>query len=104
MKSFSKKAVQLQQKKIRTSKIRNKAIRSLKTARKLQMAWGVHSCLGKDAQNTREMVANACTIVKKANLAKVDDSIVITAGFPFGNAGSTNLLRIAKITDDNNLT
>ena len=77
---------------------------NIKTARKLQMAWGVHSCFGKDAQNTREMVANACTIVKKANLAKVDDSIVITAGFPFGNAGSTNLLRIAKITDDNNLT
>ena len=35
MKSFSKKAVQLQQKKTRSSKIRNKAIRSLKTARKL---------------------------------------------------------------------
>jgi len=36
MKSFSKKVVQLQQKKTRLSKIRNKAIRSLKTARKLQ--------------------------------------------------------------------
>ena len=35
MKSFSKKVVQLQQKKTRLSKIRNKAIRSLKTARKL---------------------------------------------------------------------
>ena len=74
---------------------------NIKTARKLQMAWGVHSCLGEDAQNTREMVANACTIVKKANLAQDDDSIVITAGVPFGNAGSTNLLRIAKIIADN---
>jgi len=35
MKSFSKKIVQLQQKKTRSSKIRNKAIRSLKTAREL---------------------------------------------------------------------
>ena len=35
MKSSSKKVVQLQQKKTRSSKIRNKAIRSLKTARKL---------------------------------------------------------------------
>ena len=77
---------------------------NIKTARKLQMAWGVHSCLGEDAQNTREMVANACTIVKKANLAKNDDSIVITAGVPFGNAGATNLLRIAKIIEDKNLT
>ena len=70
---------------------------NIKTARKLQIAWGVHSCLGEDAQNTREMVANACTIVKKANLADIDDTIVITAGVPFGNAGSTNLLRLAKI-------
>ncbi len=77
---------------------------NIKTARKLQMAWGVHSCLGEDAQNTREMVANACTIVKKADLAKDDDSIVITAGVPFGNAGSTNLLRIAKIIADQNLS
>ena len=42
---------------------------NINTARKLQMAWGVHSCLGEDAQNTREMVANACIIVKKAELA-----------------------------------
>ena len=74
---------------------------NIKTARKLQMAWGVHSCLGQDAQNTREMVANACTIVKKADLAKAEDSIVITAGVPFGKAGSTNLLRIAKIVPSN---
>jgi pyruvate kinase len=67
---------------------------------KLQVVGGVHSCIGDDAQNTREMVTNACTIVKNNDLAKTDDSIVITAGVPFGNAGSTNLLRIAKITAD----
>ena len=77
---------------------------NIKTARKLQIAWGVHSCLGEDAHNTREMVANACSIVKKADLATTNDSIVITAGVPFGNAGATNLLRIAKITTDKNLT
>ena len=38
---------------------------NINTSRKLQIAWGVHSCLGQDAQNTKEMVANACTIVKK---------------------------------------
>ena len=75
-----------------------------KTARKLQIAWGVHSCLGEDAKNTKEMVSNACKIVKKANLANEGDSIVITAGVPFGSAGSTNLLRIAKIISDENLT
>ena len=56
--------------------------------------------MGDDAQNTREMVSNACTIIKNEGLAKNGDSIVITAGVPFGNAGSTNLLRIAKIIDE----
>jgi len=77
---------------------------NLNTARKLQIAWGVHSCFGEDAQNTKQMVANACRIVKKADLGEPGDAIVITAGVPFGNAGSTNLLRIAKIIADNELT
>ena len=50
------------------------------------------------------MVNKACTIVKKVDLCKPGDSIVITAGVPFGSAGSTNLLRIAKIIEDKNLT
>ena len=70
---------------------------SIKTARKLQIAWGVCSYHGADAQNTKEMVTNACKIVKEYELALTGDSIVITAGVPFGNAGSTNLLRLAKI-------
>ena len=41
---------------------------NIKTARKLQIAWGVHSCHGEDAQNTREMVANACILLKKNDL------------------------------------
>ena len=49
------------------------------------------------------MVNIACGIVKNKNLVKADDSVIITAGVPFGNAGSTNLLRIAKIIDDKDL-
>ena len=77
---------------------------SIFTARKLCIVWGVHSCVGDDAQNTTEMVNNACKIVKEKDLAKPDDSIIITAGVPFGNAGATNLLRIAKIIANKNLT
>jgi len=78
---------------------------NIKTARKTQLAWGVYSRHCKqDAQNTTEMVSIACTTIKNKKLAKTDDTIVITAGVPFGNAGSTNLLRIAKIIDDKDLT
>ena len=78
---------------------------NLKTARKTQLLWGVYSSHSKqDAHNATEMVNIACTVIKEKNLAKAGDSIVITAGVPFGNAGSTNLLRIAKIIDDKDLT
>ena len=78
---------------------------NIKTARKMQIIWGVNSCYStKDAPNTTEMVNIACSIVKNKNLVKADDNVIITAGVPFGNAGSTNLLRIAKIIDDKDLT
>lgn len=76
---------------------------SIFTARKLCIVWGVHSCVGDDAQNTKEMVNNACSIIKHEGLAKPGDHIVITAGVPFGKAGATNLLRIAQIIADQNL-
>jgi pyruvate kinase len=43
------------------------------------------------------MVEAACTFAKIENFAKLDDYIVITAGIPFGQAGGTNMIRIAKI-------
>ncbi len=77
---------------------------NIDTARKLQIMWGVNSCYNDDANNTQEMVSIACTVVKNSNIAEPGDSVVITAGVPFGNAGTTNLLRIAKIIADKDLT
>ena len=77
---------------------------NLKTSRKMQLLWGVNSChSSQDAANTTEMVNIACSVAKNKNLVKADDSVIITAGVPFGNAGSTNLLRIAKIIADEDL-
>ena len=78
---------------------------NIKTARKTQLVWGVFSSHTKqDAHNTTEMVSIACDTIKERKLANSGDTIVITAGVPFGNAGSTNLLRIAKIIEDKDLT
>ena len=76
---------------------------NIDTARKLQIVWGVNSCHTQDAKNTTEMARIACTIAKEKNIAKPGDSVVITAGVPFGNAGATNLLRIANIIADKNI-
>jgi len=77
---------------------------NLNTARKMQILWGVNSCHSEDSANATEMVKIACGIAKNKQLVKPDDNVIITAGVPFGNAGSTNLLRIAKIISDENLT
>ena len=78
---------------------------NINTARKVQITWGVYSIHSEqDARSATEMVSIACLAIKNKKLAKNGDSIVITAGEPFGNAGSTNLLRIAKIIDNNELT
>ena len=75
------------------------------TTRKMQLYWGVNSCYSsEDAQNAQEMVKIACTIVKNKKLVIPGDSVVISAGVPFGNAGTTNLLRLAEIIADKDLT
>ena len=72
----------------------------LSTARRLALAWGVHSMVGPDVRNVDRMVAAACEAARREGLAQAGDQIAITAGVPFGQPGSTNLLRIAQIWPD----
>ena len=75
------------------------------TTRRMQLYWGVNSCYSsEDAQNAQEMVKIACTVVKNKKLVSPGDSVVISAGVPFGSAGTTNLLRLAEIIADKDLT
>ena len=67
------------------------------TARGLSLLWGAHCVLTEDVANTREMVDKACRIAVQEGIANLGDSLVITAGVPFGTPGTTNLLRIAQV-------
>jgi pyruvate kinase len=69
----------------------------LSTARRLALAWGVHSTVSLDVHNVDEMVAAACRTALAEGFAKPGDQVAITAGMPFGQPGSTNLLRLAEI-------
>ena len=69
----------------------------LATARRLALAWGVHPSVGAQLQDEDKIVAAACRSALTHGLAKVGDQIAITAGVPFGEPGTTNLLRIARI-------
>ncbi|HSV23236.1 MAG TPA: pyruvate kinase [Xanthobacteraceae bacterium] len=69
----------------------------IRTARRLALAWGVHSVHTHDVKDVPEMVANACQTALREEFARPGDMIVIAAGMPFGIAGNTNLLRVAQI-------
>lgn len=68
------------------------------TARKLALAWGVHPVHTADAHDLDEMVAKARQFARDEGFARSGESIVVTAGLPFGTPGATNLLRVAWIT------
>ena len=69
----------------------------LTTARQLALAWGVHSTVSPDITNVDEMVSAACDIAQQEGFAQPGDQIAIAAGMPFGESGTTNLLRIAEV-------
>lgn len=67
------------------------------TARRLALAWGVHSVQTEDVHSFGEMVAKAIEVACREEFAKSGQRLVITAGVPFGTPGTTNILRIALV-------
>ncbi|HYH39173.1 MAG TPA: pyruvate kinase [Azospirillum sp.] len=70
---------------------------SIETARRLALAYGVHSVQTEDVENFSEMVQKATRIAFADGLASEGQRLVITAGVPFGTPGNTNILRIAWV-------
>ncbi len=68
------------------------------TARQLSLIWGVHNIHALEPKSFSGMIENACHLAKKEKIVKKGDYVVITAGAPIGVSGSTNNLRIAKIS------
>ena len=69
----------------------------LDTARRLSLAWGLHCVVTEDASDFIDMVDKASAIARREDFASSGDSIVTTAGVPFGTPGATNTLRIAWV-------
>ena len=72
---------------------------SLPTARRLALVWGTHCVETPDVESFSEMVDKACRIAREENFADPGQRLVVTAGVPFGTPGSTNVLRIAWVTE-----
>lgn len=69
----------------------------VETARRLTIAWGINTVVAPDAINFADMIAKATALARSIDLAKPGDSLVVTAGVPFGSPGNTNVLRIARV-------
>ncbi len=70
---------------------------NLPTSRKLTLSYGVHPVHMPVINSFAETVEWATKLAKEKGLAKSGERIVLTAGVPFGQPGSTNVLRIATV-------
>lgn len=64
------------------------------TARKLALQWGVRPILVPESSGTDEMLALTVNTSLNQNLIQAGDVVVITAGVPIGQVGSTNMIKV----------
>ncbi|MBC2658375.1 pyruvate kinase [Pseudomonas sp. MSSRFD41] len=70
---------------------------NLQAARRLSLAWGVHSVVNDRLRQVDEVCSTALEIAQAQGLAQRGNTVVITAGVPFGQPGTTNSLRVETL-------
>jgi pyruvate kinase len=70
----------------------------VEVSRRLCLLWGAHSALSEYVQNYEEMVRVATELAKKEKFAGAGDTLVVVAGIPLGQAGTTNNLRVVSVS------
>ncbi len=67
------------------------------TARRMAVVWGVHAVVVPEVHSMGEAVSRAARAALTEGFATHGDEVVVTAGVPFGQAGTTNALRVAAV-------
>jgi pyruvate kinase len=70
---------------------------NLQVARQMALVWGAHSVHSQDIRSYEEMVSVATSIARSQVFAGHGDALVVVAGIPFGQTGSTNNLRVVRV-------
>lgn len=70
---------------------------SERTMRGLALSWGVYPTVAEKPESTDDMFNLATGIAQEKGYAKEGDLIIITAGVPVGERGTTNLMKIQMI-------
>jgi len=66
-------------------------------AGKLLLYWGVRPCLISGASSVDEIFALGARLSREIGYARPGGLIIITAGIPIGQAGTTNMLKVEKV-------
>jgi len=66
-------------------------------ARRLQLSFGINAVYVEGLKNFEDIVAKAQELVKEKEMAKAGDTMVISAGYPVGVVGSTNILHTVEV-------
>ena len=69
------------------------------TRRQLAVSWGVHPFLSGEVDSTDRMFSLAVDVARKEGAIKPGDTVVITAGVPLGQSGTTNLIK-AQVVEE----
>lgn len=65
------------------------------TARRLTLYWGTTCATTGEVDRFKMAVVNAARAARQLGIATEKDSIIVTAGVPFNQPGTTNILRVA---------
>ncbi|HET7410664.1 MAG TPA: pyruvate kinase alpha/beta domain-containing protein, partial [Paracoccaceae bacterium] len=69
------------------------------TARRLTLTWGLHCAITPAVERFKMAVVQAARACRAFGFAGEQDRIIVTAGVPFNQAGSTNILRVAPVDE-----
>ncbi len=70
------------------------------TARRLQLYWGIDAGLLFDLSRFATVMYAAVQTIEERGYGVEGDWVIVTAGVPFGRAGTTNTLRLTQIGDE----
>ncbi len=72
---------------------------NMETASRLALSWGVVPIVTDDPADFDDMMGRVSSLAKEKLGLKAGDTVMISAGVPFGRPGTTNTLNISKIDD-----
>ncbi|WP_080874923.1 pyruvate kinase [Oceanobacillus timonensis] len=67
--------------------------------RQLALVWGVHAVMGTPTKSTDEMLEVSVKRGLEAGVCKRGDTVLVVAGIPAGEKGTTNLMKVHVIGD-----